>query len=78
MGKYAFTLYLTHFVIENLIFSYYVTNGFTIPVVYVFAISIIISNFIAILIAYPTEMQYKKLSGYLTRKAENFKYAGQG
>jgi peptidoglycan/LPS O-acetylase OafA/YrhL len=65
MAKYAFTLYLTHFVIESLIFSLYVTYGIKYSFLLVFIGAIVISNIIAIVIAYPTEMRYKKIANFL-------------
>jgi peptidoglycan/LPS O-acetylase OafA/YrhL len=62
MGKYCFTLYLTHYVIENLIFCIYVTFNLKYSLALVFIIAILISNIIAIIIAYPTEMRYKELA----------------
>jgi peptidoglycan/LPS O-acetylase OafA/YrhL len=72
MGKYSFTLYLIHYVIENFIFCIYVTFNLKYSLVLVFIISILISNIIAIMIAYPTEMRYKELAnlfhGFLKQK----------
>ncbi|HMK47339.1 MAG TPA: acyltransferase [Methanocella sp.] len=68
MGRYSFTLYLVHFVIENTIFGLYLSLELNFSLVILFAFSIILSNIIAIMIAYPTEMQYKKLSRFLNSK----------
>jgi len=65
MSKYSFTLYLVHFVIENLIFCLYLTSGLNFPLILVFAFAIIMSNIAAIIIAYPTEMRYKHIAKYL-------------
>jgi len=67
MGSYSFTLYLTHFIIENLVFATYLAQGWNYPLVFVFGFSIILSNFIAIIIAYPTEMRYKKVATFLKK-----------
>jgi peptidoglycan/LPS O-acetylase OafA/YrhL len=68
MGKYTFTLYLTHFIIENLIFSIYLTLGLNYSLIVVFAFAIILANIVAIIIAYPTEMQYKSVARMLKNK----------
>jgi peptidoglycan/LPS O-acetylase OafA/YrhL len=68
MGSYSFTLYLTHFIIENLVFATYLAQGWNYPLFFVFGFSIILSNFIAIIIAYPTEMRYKKVANFLKKK----------
>jgi len=68
MGRYSFTLYLTHFIIENLVFVTYLNQSWNYPLVFVFGFSVILSNFIAIIIAYPTEMKYKKVAYFLKKK----------
>ncbi len=71
MGKYAFTLYLTHFVIENLIFSIYLTLGMKYSLIAVFGFAIILSNIIAILVAYYTEMRYRAVAKFFNRVYSN-------
>jgi len=68
MGKYSFTLYLVHLVIENTVFALYLAWGLKFPMALLFVFSIVLSNLIAIAIAYPTEMQYRKLSRFLNGK----------
>jgi peptidoglycan/LPS O-acetylase OafA/YrhL len=65
MARYSFTLYLVHVGIGYLIFEMNIVYGLNLHPVAVSAIYIICANVLALAIAYPTEMQYKKLTKIL-------------
>ena len=70
MAKYTFTLYLIHFVIEYLIFCLYVTFEIKCSIEMVFICAFVISNILAIVIAYPTEMRYRDIAKFLNGQME--------
>jgi hypothetical protein len=52
-------------VIENIIFALYITLELKYSLILVSIVAVVISNIIAIAIAYPTEMHYKDLANFL-------------
>jgi peptidoglycan/LPS O-acetylase OafA/YrhL len=65
IARYSFTLYLVHAVIAYLLFEINIAYHFNLHPLALSAAYIIIANVIALAVAYPTEMRYKKLTKIL-------------
>lgn len=62
MARYSFTLYLVHEAIAYLLFEINAVYNINLHPIAVSAVYVVLANVIALAIAYPTEMQYKKLT----------------
>lgn len=69
-ADYSFTLYLIHYTIMFAVFVITPERN-----LYIFAIMVLISNILAIAIAFPTEMRHREFARFLTDNAE--KYLGR-
>ena len=66
-ADYSFTLYLIHHTIMFAVFVITPQRNF-----YIFAITVLISNILAIAIAFPTEMRHREFARFLTANAEKY------
>lgn len=68
IASYSFTLFLVHYSIFDFIAVLNKENSY----LYVFFLSIVISNIVSVVIAYYTEMRYKKFAQYLRMNINYF------
>jgi peptidoglycan/LPS O-acetylase OafA/YrhL len=66
-ADYSFTLYLIHHTIMFAVFVITPERN-----LYIFAITVLISNILAIAIAFPTEMRHREFARFLTDNAEKY------